>query len=93
MADTPYLFEGLLAVVNILLGFVLATVWQEVKILQKADTALADKVASIEVLVAGQYIKRDYFEAKMEALFHKLDSMDDKFDKKLDKVINGKQVV
>lgn len=91
--ETPFVFESLLAIVNILLGFVLATLWQEVKSLQKADIALADKVASIEVLVAGQYVKRDHFEAKLEALFHKLDHMESKFDIKIDKVINGRNIL
>ena len=91
--ETPFVFESLLAIVNILLGFVLATLWQEVKSLQKSDTALADKVASIEVLVAGQYVKRDYFEAKLDALFHKLDYMESKFDTKIDKAINGRNIL
>lgn len=91
--ETSFVFESLLAIVNILLGFVLATLWQEVKVLQKADTALVDKVASIEVLVAGQYIKRDYFEAKLEALFNKLDHMESKFDTKMDKAINGRNIL
>jgi hypothetical protein len=91
--ESSMLFEVLLAGINILLGFVLASVWQAVKDLQKADATLADKVASIEVLVAGQYIKRDYFEAKLEALFGKLDHMEAKFDLKLDKALNGKPVI
>ena len=91
--ETSFVFESLLAIVNILLGFVLATLWQEVKVLQKADTALVDKVASIEVLVAGQYIKRDYFEAKLEALFNKLDHMESKFDTKMDKAISGRNIL
>lgn len=91
--ETSYIFEILLAIVNILVGFILATLWQEVKTLQKADTALAEKVGAIEVLVAGQYIKRDYFESKLEALFSKLDHMEEKFDVKLDKALNGRPVV
>lgn len=86
--DTSHVFDVLLGFVNLLAGFVLHSLWQAVKDLQRADSNLADKVNSIEVLVAGQYVKREYFESKMEALFAKLEHMENKFDDKLDKAIN-----
>ena len=55
--------------------------------LRDENKALADRVAGIDVLVAGQYVKRDYFEAKFEslshALFDKLDRIEDKLDDKV----------
>jgi hypothetical protein len=51
--------------------------------LAHADSILADKVQAIEVLVAGKYIQRTEFEAKIEALFAKLDSIEDKIDRKI----------
>jgi hypothetical protein len=39
-----------------------------VKDLQKADTELATKVAEIEVLVAGAYVKRTELDAHMNAI-------------------------
>ena len=50
--------------------------------LQASDERLAAKVQSIEVLVAGQYVKRDDFDKKIDALFAKLDSIDTKLDGK-----------
>ena len=68
-----------------LLGFLLKSVWQAVKDLQTADKALVDKVASIEVLVAGNYVKRDDFERMVAGIFMKLDRIEDKMGSKADK--------
>lgn len=59
--------------------------WQSVKDLQAADKVLTEKVGSIEVLAAGDYLRRDDFAHTVEALFKKLDKIEDKLDKKADK--------
>lgn len=59
--------------------------WQSLKELQAQDKELANKVSSIEVLVAGQYVKRDDMDRSMTALFAKLDRIEDKLDSKADK--------
>ena len=56
-----------------------------VRDLQDADKRRADKVSSIEVLVAGNYVKRDDFDKSVEAIFRKLDRIEDKLDGKADK--------
>lgn len=68
-----------------LIGFLLNTVWQAVKDLQKADKELTSKVAEIEVLVAGAYVKKDDLEKLSNAIFTKLDRIEDKLDGKVDK--------
>lgn len=68
-----------------LLGYILKVVWDGLKDLQTADKNLADKVASIEVLVAGDYVKKDELNMAVSALFTKLDRIEDKLDKKMDK--------
>lgn len=68
-----------------LIGFLLNAVWQAVKDLQKADKELTAKVAEIEVLVAGAYVKKDELTSSVNALFAKLDRIEDKIDKKADK--------
>lgn len=67
------------------LGFLLNAVWQAVKDLQTADKQLAEKVATIEVLVAGEYVRKDEFERAIQRLFEKLDHIEEKFDRKLDR--------
>lgn len=68
-----------------LMGFILSAVWQSVKDLQVADVTLAEKVQSIEVLVAGSYVKRDDLDKLTVALFAKLDKIETKLDCKADK--------
>ena len=68
-----------------LMGFILNAVWQAVKDLQTADATLADKVQSIELLVAGSYVKRDDLDKLTVALFAKLDKIETKLDCKADK--------
>jgi len=74
-----------LGVVSMLGGFLLNAVWQSVKDLQKADKELAEKVASVDKLVAGDYVRRDEFQDMTKALFSKLDRIEDKVDRKIDK--------
>jgi F0F1-type ATP synthase membrane subunit b/b' len=79
------IINWLLAGFGALIGFLLNAVWQAVKDLQTADKVLAEKVGNIEVLVAGAYVKKDEFTQTINALFAKLDKIEDKLDKKADK--------
>ena len=79
------LVNWLLAGFGGLIGFLLNVVWQAVKDLQKADNVLADRVGEIEVLVAGSYITKTDFTSVTDAIFRKLDRIEDKLDKKVDK--------
>ena len=66
-------------------GWWLKVIHETVRDLQETDKRLADKVAAIEVLVAGAYVKRDDFDKSVEAIFRKLDRIEDKLDGKQDK--------
>ena len=66
-------------------GWVLNNLKSSIDELRKADSALADKVQHIEVLVAGTYVKRDDMEKLGSALFTKLDKIEAKLDGKADK--------
>lgn len=68
-----------------LIGFMLKATWDSVKDLQHADRELSDKVASIEILVAGDYVKKHELTDMQKALFNKLDRIEEKLDKKVDK--------
>ena len=74
-----------LAGFSALLGFLLNAVWQAVKDLQRADSELTKRVAEIEVLVAGNYIKRDEFERVVDKIFDKLDRIERGLNTKADK--------
>jgi hypothetical protein len=79
------IFNIAVAVAGSLGGWWLKVLWDAVKDLQSADKELAEKVSSIEILVAGQYVKRDDFDRVANAIFAKLDKIMDKLDTKADK--------
>jgi len=83
--DTQTIFNILFALCGALGGYVLRSISENLKELQKADTALAEKVQKIEVLVAGEYVKHADLDKLGEALFKKLDKIDIKLDTKADK--------
>ena len=79
-------------IINILLGLTafFGGIWvrglsDSMKELKTTDAALAEKVQSIELLVAGQYVRREELKAFEDALFKKLDRIESKIDGKADK--------
>jgi hypothetical protein len=78
-------YDWVLTGFSAVLGFLLHAVWQATKDLQKEDQELAKRVGEIEVLVAGNYVTRQEFERVIDKLFTKLDAIEMKLDKKVDK--------
>ena len=79
------IFNWVLSGLGALLGFIVKSIWDAVKDLQASDKDLADKVSKIEVLVAGEYVKKDEFNSIMLRIFEKLDHIEEKIDRKVDK--------
>lgn len=75
----------LLGLFSMTIGFLLRVVWQSVKDLRANDKELTAKVNAIEVLVAGEYIKKDEFVRLSEAMFKKLDRIEEKLSRKEDR--------
>ncbi len=78
-------FNIIATVAGFLGGWWLKVMWDAVKDLQSADKILAEKVSSIEVLVAGNYMTKNDFDKIGAAIFAKLDKIEDKLDRKVDK--------
>ena len=74
-------YDWVLTGTSAVLGFLLNSVWQAVKDLQKADSELTKRVGEIEVLVAGNYVTRQEFDRVIDKLFDKLDLIDAKIQK------------
>lgn len=74
-----------IGLISAMLGWWLNNVWTSLKELQEADRELAEKVASIEVLVAGQYVTRDEFNTVLNQVFTKLDRIIEKLNEKADR--------
>ena len=79
------LFNIAITLVGFLGGWVLNSLKSSIEGLQKADHELTNKVQSVEILVAGQYIKRDDLNDLSKAIFNKLDRIEVKLDGKVDK--------
>ena len=88
MMDTQIVFDVILGIVNLLGGFILNIIWTGIRDLQQSDSELADKVRTIEVLVAGKYVTQEDFKSVTNAMFLKLDKIFDRLDQKQDK-LNG----
>jgi uncharacterized membrane protein YeaQ/YmgE (transglycosylase-associated protein family) len=97
--DYQMLFNIAVGLAGAFAGFFLNAVWGALKELRDADDRLAAKVGSIEVLVAGQYVKRDEVNERFEAIaaevFRRLDRIEQKLDGKVDRsecdrMIHGK---
>lgn len=74
-----------LALVGALGGWVLNSVRASVRDLQAADRDLADKVAKVEVLVAGDYVRKDEMASTMAEVKGMLRRIEDKLDRKVDR--------
>lgn len=83
--DDQNIINLLGGLVSAIIGWLLKTLWQAVGDLQKSDVELSDKVNRIEVLVAGEYVKREEFQGALDRLFAKLDQIEAKIDQKADK--------
>ena len=81
--DLQTAFDIAFAGFGFVVGWLMKIIYATVQDLQVSDKDLTNKVQSIELLVAGQYIKRTEFESKIDALFAKLDHIEEKLDRKM----------
>jgi hypothetical protein len=85
VAEYQVLFDIATAVIGVIGGWLLNTVWGALKDLQEADKELAEKVAAIEVLVAGRYVTREEFNMTLNQVFERLDRIRDLLSTKADR--------
>jgi undecaprenyl pyrophosphate synthase len=83
--DGQILFNVLVGVAGALGGWILNTVWQEVKQLQKNERETTKAIANIETFLAGHYTTREEFTRVMENIFRKLDEIAEKMNGKEDR--------
>jgi hypothetical protein len=83
--EAQMLFNIVAGVAGLFGSFILKSQWDAIKEGQKERSDLARQIASVEVLVAGDYAKREDVDRLGAALFAKLDRMEGKLDNKVDK--------
>lgn len=82
--DTQSLINVVFAVCGSMAGFILKGIWDALKELQRADNELVKKVQNIEVLIAGDYVKKDDFERVVSTVFERLETISDRLVAKID---------
>jgi len=85
METNQFLFNVIIGALYLVAGWLMKVMWDSLRDLRIADTILAEKVGTIEVLVAGSYAKRDELDKMAAAIFLKLDRIEAKLDTKADK--------
>ena len=83
--DAQTYFNIAIAIFGGLGGWILNNLKDSLKALHDSDVALTNKVQNIEILVAGSYVTNQSLEKLTNALFNKLDKIDEKLDAKADK--------
>jgi hypothetical protein len=78
-------FNIAIAIAGALGGWWMKAMWEAVKDLKVADERLATQVSDLKVLVAGDYVRREMFDRLSDAIFAKLDRIENKLDQKVDK--------
>jgi CHASE3 domain sensor protein len=85
MPDYQTLFNIVVGILGVIGGWMLNALWGALKDLQQADKELADKVAGIEVLVAGQYVTRKEYSDALNVINLKLDRIQQTLSEKADR--------
>ena len=83
--DQQQLFNVLFGLIGVFGGWWMKAMWEGLKDLQKADQKLSSEVSDLKVLVAGGYVRTESFDKLSQAIFTKLDRIEDKLDGKADK--------
>jgi len=79
------IFNIVIGIAGMLGGWWMKAMWEAVKDLKTADQELANQVSDLKVLVAGNYVRREMFDRLSDAIFVKLDRIENKLDHKADK--------
>jgi len=87
--DAQLLINWVVGALGVLFGGVLKALWDAVRDLQEEDRKIAERVQSIDLLVAGKYVTREELERITNMMFKKLDYISDKLDSKLDRLSNN----
>jgi hypothetical protein len=79
------LLNWLIFTLGAIMSAILHTIWGAVKDLRAEDKAISQKLAAIQILVAGDYIRKQEFDRVIDRLFVKLDNIEASLVSKQDK--------
>lgn len=78
-------FNIAMGIAGALGGWWMKAIWEAIKDLERADNCMASQLSDLKVLVAGGYVRTESFDKLSQAIFMKLDRIEDKLDLKADK--------
>lgn len=81
--DIHNAIEVLLGLIAFFGGMFVKGLNDSVRSLHAQDRELTDRIHSMETLVAGNYVKKDDLDKKLDKMFEKLDIIADKMDSKV----------
>lgn len=79
------IFNILVTLCGLLGGYVLKSIQATLANMLREQRDLANKLQAIEVLVAGEYVRKDEFTRVADALFARFDRVESKLDNKEDR--------
>ena len=86
MVDFQVLFNIAMAGLGGIFGWLLNSIWQEIKELQSNEKKTTAEIAAINIVVAGDYVKKSEFTRVMDKLFDKIDDISKQINSKADRV-------
>ena len=84
--DAQTIFNAAVSLACMLGGWILNTIRQDIMQVSQAQQETARKVAHIEVLVVGDYVKREELNASINKLEAKIDRLSDALESGFDKL-------
>ena len=79
--DNQIIFDAVISCVLFLAGWVLSSIRDSINGLESSGKELANKVQNIEVLIVGDYVRKDDMEKLVDRIIMKLEEIDAKFTK------------
>jgi len=83
--DLHLAFNVAMSIVAFLGGWLLKTLFERIKSLEKADHELAKEVAQLRVDLPTHYVSKGDFQQLGDNIFNTLRRIEDKLDRKVDK--------
>ena len=79
--DNQLIFDAVISCVLFLAGWVLSSIKDSINSLESSGKELANKVQNIEVLIVGDYVRKDDLEKLITKIITKLEEIDAKLTK------------
>jgi hypothetical protein len=86
--DQDTVLQGLAATAGVLATWVYSTLNRRIALLEKECKSTHERINANEVLMVSQYVRTDRLDRLENAIFHKIDRLEDKFDGRFDALIN-----